>query len=321
MRFFIDSSHFLRRAFEIAFILKLLGHRRCRILRLGYNDMPWSLFQGFYTDPLRLEKNTFQAICGQKKPNILYGTASHALLVADFFEKTDIFYQFDAVLTRSEHLSNENRTYLEKIFKTKAYNIYASREFGPIGQECRLQNGFHINEDWVFVEILDENRAKTSEIGDIVITSLYNKSLPFIRYKIGDRGKFIGESCPCGLQTPRIVFEGRTADFISLPDGRRIPVMELYRLISKPSIRHFQIEQKSLRSLVIRLIAADGFSSSFPEIEKTIRGFFGVPPKDLLINVEKVDTLSLSKTGKWPVFISSNTNENQSTTSLSQKEN
>ncbi len=65
----------------------------------------------------------------------------------------------------------------------------------------------------VFVETVGED--------DLCITSLQNKVMPFIRYKIGDKGKVIYEhSCPCGSREPVIDLQKvRQNDWIYHADG------------------------------------------------------------------------------------------------------
>jgi phenylacetate-CoA ligase len=87
-------------------------------------------------------------------------------------------------MVTSEMLFEEDKT-----FKTTGYSNYQriwcvrtrlNRFSNPEGE-------WQVNAETLFVEILDENGSSPlREKGRIVITSLFNKAHPFIRYDIGD---------------------------------------------------------------------------------------------------------------------------------------
>lgn len=259
-RFYIDKSLFLRRAIAISHILhSLTGRIDHRILRLSFSDMPWAPYQGLYFSPYLLDEKKQQIgeVLKKYKPNVLYGTVSHIMLFADFFKKNQIRYSFDVVLTRSEHLTVETRRRFELLFGADVYSVYASREFGPIAHECVLQNGFHVEEDALFVEIVDKDGNLLPEgiKGRILVTSFFNKSTPFIRYEIGDLGSFIPGSCCCGLNTRRLSVDGRTCDFVYFPSGRKFPVSDFFRPICfVDGIKSFQLVQPNTSELTVKII-------------------------------------------------------------------
>ena len=91
------------------------------------------------------------------------------------------------------------RKFIEKAFGAEVFDIYGCTEIKEIAWECEKHEGYHINEDDVYVEILHgESPAKPGEVGDIVLTDLRNKAMPLIRYRIGDRGLLIAGNCSCG---------------------------------------------------------------------------------------------------------------------------
>lgn len=65
--------------------------------------------------------------------------------------------------------------------------------------------------------------VKPGQVGDIYITCLDNLSMPFIRYKIDDRGSLSDEECACGRKLQMFKnIEGRISDIITSPSGRHI---------------------------------------------------------------------------------------------------
>src|SRR5260370_22292708 len=80
-----------------------------------------------------------------------------------------------------------------------------------------------VSADTFVVEIVP-NDAIAKPAGRIVITDLLNLSMPLIRYEIGDVAACAeDQNCPCGRNLPLLTgVQGRTTDFLRLPDGRHI---------------------------------------------------------------------------------------------------
>lgn len=309
MGFLIDHQVFAERALAISYWLYFLtGTANHRIMRISYGDMPWSIHQGKYT--------SYQTSCEDLidefkvySPNVLYGTVSRIYLLKERMRELEITYHFDIILTRSESLPSKIKIELEKFFQGKAYNIYAAREFGPIGQECAMQNGFHINEDRLYIEIVDDNYRPIppGNSGQIIITALHNLQFPFIRYAIGDRGRVISEPCWCGLTTPRLFFDGRLCDFLILPNNKRFPASDLLALANElRGIDAFQIIQTSKESLELKIIVRNLRIKSAIEsqLRHSFSSFLKLRSQQLLdIRIKFVETIPLSENGKRKVFI------------------
>ncbi len=96
---------------------------------------------------------------------------------------------------------------------------YTSADAGLMGYPCKYcENGiYHVPTDFQLIEIVDPDTmapAATGERGAIVVTNLGRKSLPIIRYLIGDDGMMLSGKCGCGDPNPRFKLLGRSgADF------------------------------------------------------------------------------------------------------------
>ncbi|MDD5263998.1 MAG: AMP-binding protein [Candidatus Bipolaricaulis sp.] len=133
------------------------------------------------------------------------------------------------VACRGEVLDPQTRATLENAFGARVADFYNAEEIGSIAWECPLDpTVLHINTDGCVVEIVDNAGERVSDglEGRIVVTNLYNETMPFIRYDLNDRGSFLpgcSDACGCGTTAPRLrVVSGRTDDYVVLPDGRRI---------------------------------------------------------------------------------------------------
>ncbi|KAA0000210.1 MAG: phenylacetate--CoA ligase family protein [Thermoplasmata archaeon] len=167
------------------------------------------------------------------------------------------------IISSGEVLDSYSRKYIENAFETRVLNLYATTEGGSIAFEC-LEGGFHVNSDFVHVEILDKNGEDVggNEFGSIVITRLYPGGTPIIRYTgLNDIASFESDYCNCGMHTPLLKsLEGRKKDAIVLPDGRIFPPatipMPLAEATSKfgtYQVKRFQFIQRSIDDIEIRI--------------------------------------------------------------------
>ena len=104
------------------------------------------------------------------------------------------------------------------------YQLYGCIEVGRIAAECSAHRGLHIETDAVIVELLDGDQpAAPGRPGRVVVTSLNQYSMPFIRYELGDLCTALPDRCPCGRAAPLLSAPlGRCSDMITLPGGGKL---------------------------------------------------------------------------------------------------
>jgi phenylacetate-CoA ligase len=88
-----------------------------------------------------------------------------------------------------------------------------------------VRRGFHLNVDLCPVRIVDAEGCAlpAGQVGDIVISNLYNRAMVLLNYRIGDRGALSVDPCPCGRSLPLLArLEGRSSAVLHLADGREI---------------------------------------------------------------------------------------------------
>jgi len=209
-----------------------------------------------------------------------------------------------AILTGAEQLHGFQREVIEKAFNAPVYNTFGCREFMLIAAECKEHKSLHINHDHLVVEVVNESyKQLKGESGDIVITDLYNYGMPFIRYANGDKATLENKQCACDNPLPIISsIDGRKLDIIKTSTGASIPG-ELFPHMFKefPGIERFQVIQKVLESITIKLVCNSQFSQ---EDEQSILAEVNKYSKGALdIKIEKVDDIPLTKTGKHKVTI------------------
>ncbi len=218
------------------------------------------------------------------KPDFLFSYPSTLIHFAHLMDKNGIDHDFDIkrILVSGEQLYHWQRVEIEKAFDTPVYNFYGCREVGMIAQECLCRQGMHVIPENVYVEVINRSgKPVVEEEGDIVVTDLNNRVMPFIHYRIGDRGRVLPRQCACGRDgMPLLEVNGRKFDIITSPEGDAVGGTFWTLLFkSRPGIKQFQVVQESIHKIRIDYVPDgnqdldDGAMDYFNgEIQSRLRG-------------------------------------------------
>ncbi|MFO8133484.1 MAG: hypothetical protein R6U10_06110 [Thermoplasmatota archaeon] len=176
------------------------------------------------------------------------------------------------VISSGEVLDDISRRYIQDAFEAPVVDLYATTEGGSIAFEC-LDREFHLNSDFVHVEILDRDGSPTpaGEFGSMVITRLYPGGTPIIRYTgLNDIAALAEQHGTCGMQTPLLEqLEGRKKDAIVLPDGTiyppatfPMPLATAAERFPTLEIQRFQVVQHDLDDIRIRIVFREGYDDA-----------------------------------------------------------
>ncbi|NLB82942.1 MAG: phenylacetate--CoA ligase, partial [Synergistaceae bacterium] len=122
--------------------------------------------------------------------------------------------------------------------------------------ECPARHGFHVMEGDFYFEIVDPEGKPLPDgaFGEIVVTPFTLEGTTLLRYRTGDRGRFLGGRCPCGSVLRRIETTGRIRNALSLPDGP-LPLARLDEaLFTLPWLGDYSVAEEGER-LVFSLYA------------------------------------------------------------------
>ena len=166
-----------------------------------------------------------------------------------------------AIVSTAEPLTPDARRAIEDAFRVPVYDQYGVNDGGLLSQTC-LAGNFHLAENVSIVEILDGGTPCPPGIdGDVVVTNLHARTLPFLRYRVGDRAAWLEGRCPCG-RPGRVLshVSGREGDVIELGNGRRLVGPALaHAFWDTRNVRAWQVAQPSPDELVLRLEVGPGF--------------------------------------------------------------
>jgi phenylacetate-CoA ligase len=242
------------------------------------------------------------------QPHTLVGYASMIQLLAEEQLKGSLNIAPDIVFSSSEVLTTEMRVKIEKAFGKRLFNEYASTEAGALAGECSYHTGLHLLEDNVIVEVVDENNQPVAEgvFGDkLLITVLFSKTQPLIRYELSDSIKLSYNACPCGR--PHLLVEdiqGRTEDFLYFDvSGNKVTLHpnKIHEIMESIPLTAWQVvlEEKKLEVFIVGLrkeYPANRISKSFSDLlnREGIRG--------TEVFIREVPAIPKSASGKTPLI-------------------
>lgn len=229
---------------QVARCMYMVGIRDTDIFQntSGYGMFTGGL--GFQYGAEKLGALTVPAAAGNSKRQIKFitdfGTTclhiipSYATRLAEVMQEMGIDPRRDTklriVCIGAEPHSEEQRRRIEQLLGVKAYNCFGMSEMnGPgVAFECQEQNGLHIWEDNVIVEIVDPvtlEPVPEGEVGELVLTTINREAMPLLRYRTRDLTCIIPGDCPCGRTHKRLArFKGRSDDMIILKGVNLFPI-------------------------------------------------------------------------------------------------
>jgi phenylacetate-CoA ligase len=190
-------------------------------------------------------------------PDTIYGLPSALLEAGQELRYRGARLRVRRIFTSGELLRPAVRQAIAGAFGAPVYDVYGSSETKEIAWECPA-GGMHINADVVRVEVLDEaNQPVPCGVeGNLVASLLVNHAMPLLRYRTGDRGSLLAESCPCGHPFPLLgVVTGRRADMLVLEGGHRVSPYALTCAMERVGdVLRYQVTQLEPARLRVRAI-------------------------------------------------------------------
>lgn len=167
------------------------------------------------------------------------------------------------LIAGGEVMTPARRRQIELSWGAPVREVYGCWEAGLLAWQCRETGLFHLCEDSVAIEILQGGRpVAEGERGELVLTALHCRTMPLIRYRLGDVVTRGPSPCPCGRPFATIAaIQGRMLDFFRLPGGRLLhPYEILVRLQEEGWVRQYRLVQEREDLIRIDLVPGPQFS-------------------------------------------------------------
>jgi phenylacetate-CoA ligase len=284
--------------------LDFIGNKKERIKDLLSNRYRFTIFD--LSDEV-LEKILLKF--QHKKFDYINGYTSSIVLFAKFLQKKDIVLTsvcptLKCCIVTSEMLFEEDKLLMQKQFGLPIVNEYGASELDLIAFQ-NPNDEWQVNSETLFIEILDEenNILANGKEGRVVITSLYNKAHPFIRYDIGDIGILDEKSTFKKPILKKLI--GRTNDIAILPSGKKSPGLTFYYVTKSiieddGNVKEFVIKQTKLDAFEIDYVSETELTlAQIQKIEVAI-GLYLEP--HLNFTFTRKNTLERTNRGKLKQF-------------------
>lgn len=264
-------------------------------------------FSVFDLSEAQFEKNIIKF--KKTKFDYINGYTSAIVQFAKYLKQKDLVLNaicpsLKVCIVTSEMLFEADRLLLENQLGLPVVNEYGAAELGLIAFQNSKQEWL-VNSEDLYVEILDENNyiLPYGEAGRVVITALYNKAHPFIRYDLGDIGKLSKASTPSKPILENLV--GRTNDIVLLPSGKKAAGLTFYYVTKTVieddgNVKEFIIEQLKLDTFKISYVSNSELSSQkTTKIKEAVAKYL---EPNLQVVLERKTALVRSKSGKLKQF-------------------
>lgn len=242
----------------------------------SHNQMPYG---GYGLSSLYLTENNIACyikIILELQPAFIRGYPSFVYRIAKYILDNNILLNFKmkAVELTSESSFMYQHDVIRKAFCCHIIMQYGHTECCAFGYTFDFSMRYRFEPLYGYVEVIKENGedAQVGEIGEIVVTSLYNYVMPLVRYKTGDYAIYGGMDDD-GIILDRIL--GRTQDYIVNRYGDKILLTALifaqHQFCALAHIDRWQIEQFYIGSIILHIVKGKGYDS---EDEKEIKDVF-----------------------------------------------
>jgi phenylacetate-coenzyme A ligase PaaK-like adenylate-forming protein len=216
-----------------------------------------------------------------------------------------------AITTASELCTPQMSERMLEAFGVRPTEFYATTE-GLMGSECEAGGGIHLFEDQTIVENVDDDGRPVpdGERGSrLLVTNLYNRVLPLIRFEVSDVATIASEVCECGRRSRRMTtLDGRADDVLYLPGAERkvaVHPLQFDVVTADRDVREFQIVQQGPR-LLLRVALREG--TPVPEASERLRErvcerLFLLGVRDTAVAVEPCDGIPRVGGGKLQMVV------------------
>lgn len=242
------------------------------------------------------------AALNEFKPDAVVGYASILRELAQEQDAGRLRLRPRAVFSASEVLTDDARDAIHLAFGVPPTNVYAATETAGVASECRAGH-MHRYEDLVIAEIVDEDNqpVPVGEIGaKLLVTVLFSRTQPLIRYELSDRVAASAERRPGDLPY----------DVLTRIEGREEEVLTLAGVPIHPNVFHAALERVPVAGWQViqepdglRVLLADSGNVDLPGVQGDVRDALAtVGVTGVRITVESVEAIPRTALGKAPLI-------------------
>jgi phenylacetate-coenzyme A ligase PaaK-like adenylate-forming protein len=254
----------------------------------------------------------YAALIRRDRPHMIQGRASALFALAQYFEEKSCEVPQELLFVQNwgEQVNLSQKQQVERVFGIPFVDYYGMEECWCIAFSNQ-QGELEVDQDSVYVQVIDSKTGQVlphGEYGEVIVTSLLMRSLPFVRYRTGDIGRLIGHPEKGSLILQLLPVRSSQ---IRLSD--RVLPAALFRYLDRlfwelsvvKGIRQFQMIQESFYSFRL-LVVSDSDMSEDPVLKPKLIGFLRqCLASDIELAIENVSFIAPNpQSGKFQSFIS-----------------
>jgi phenylacetate-CoA ligase len=246
----------------------------------------------------------------QLQPDVLIAYASMIKALAYEQLSGQLHIAPSAVNSSSEVLTADARAMALRAWQVPPSNVYAATETGGIAAECHHHRGMHLFEDLVIPEVVDNDYhpIPPGQTGDrLLVTVLFSRTIPLIRYELTDRVRLATQACACPLPFALVEsIEGRADDVLVLPSPEKGTVsvhpVVFHQVLDLVDAGGWQVRQHDDALDVLVMKPGPAFEPA--AIERAVREALanaGAEPDE--VHVTPVHSIPAGAAGKRPLIV------------------
>jgi phenylacetate-CoA ligase len=244
------------------------------------------------------------------QPEVLIAYASMAGALAEEQISKRLNIHPKVVYVASEVLTSQTKQRVKEAWGDEPFNQYAATETAGVASEHLSCRYLHFYEDLVITEVVDEQyrAVPAGEYGaKILVTTLFSRTQPLIRYELNDSVRVRAEPSNCRL--PFRVLEsiqGRVEDSLVLPamSGGEVLIRPLVinRIMDIAPVSGWQIHQQADQGLVVLLSGVrNGMSDDWLR-EAITRSLLQEGARIPYLRIQHVTEIPKTTAGKAPLI-------------------
>src|SRR5512138_3278595 len=244
------------------------------------------------------------------QPEVLVAYASMLGILAEEQLARRLHIQPAFVYAASEVLTSHTRNRVKEAWGNEPFNQYVATETASIAAEHEDCRHMHFFDDLVISEVVDEQYRPVppGEYGaKILVTTLFSRTQPLIRYELNDSVRVSAEPHDCGL--PFAVLEGiqgRVENSLMLPAaaGGEVLIRPLVinRIMDIVPVSGWQLSQQADSGLLVLLIGARNGLTDEALVDQINRSLAQEGARVPYIRIQHVSEIPKTAAGKSPLI-------------------
>lgn len=192
----------------------------------------------------------------------------------------------------------------EEVFDAPVIESYPTTDVGYIAHQAPGEPGLYVNDDLMIVESVtadDRPAEHDDQIDHLLITSLHQRTIPMIRYRIDDRVRWLREPGTHAAYRRIAAIDGRSDELFGYGDVIVHPHAFRTVLAGVDALRDYEVRQTG-DGADVSLVGADAIDTAAVagEIRSTlVRAGLATP----VVSVTVVDELGRTAVGKRRRFV------------------